>query len=242
MTQAKTGALARTKALLDLLATISVIAAGVAITWGVVSGRMSLGGRPVPQERSRPAAPLPSAPVPIDGAETRGSRNAKVAVIEFSEFECPFCGKFAKESWPVLQSQYVDSGKVLWAFRNLPLEKIHSHALRAAEAGACASEQGRFWQLHDILFDNQPRLDDEALKEYSNRAGLNATRILECLPTREARIRADIAMAEKLGVTGTPAFFLGTVEADGQVKIVDRISGAVPVSQFQASLDKLIRG
>ena len=107
-------------------------------------------GPPVP-----PAPPLPKDPVDLAGAILAGNPSAHVAMIEFSDFECAFCGRFTRDTEPTLWHEYVDSGQLLVAFRHLVLEERHPHALRAAEAGECANRQGQFWPMHDVLFHNQ---------------------------------------------------------------------------------------
>src|SRR5207247_8778213 len=97
-------------------------------------------------------------------------RAAKVAVIEYSDFQCPFCGRYAKESFPQITSDYVDTGKVKYVFHDLPLD-FHKYAFKAAEAAHCAGEQGKFWEMHGLLFQNQAALAPEQLGGYAKDLG-----------------------------------------------------------------------
>src|SRR6266849_1457871 len=104
---------------------------------------------------ARPAADaLPTAPINVTGEPFKGAANAKVALIEFSDFQCPFCGRYDKDTYPQLLKDYVDTGKVKYVWRDYPLD-FHRNAEKAAEAARCAGEQGRFWEMHDRLFANQ---------------------------------------------------------------------------------------
>lgn len=197
---------------------------------------------PVARQISPPraAAPMPKEPVSLSGAQISGSKNARVALIVYSDFQCPFCGKFARETLPTVEKQYVESGKVLLAFRQYPLP-IHNFAEKAAEASLCAARQGKFWQFHDDLFANQQTLDPGGLTERAQRLGLDSSTFQTCLNGEAAPIvQADVKGGPALGVSGTPTFLIGKLQSDGSVKVVDRFSGALPLSQFQAALDKVI--
>lgn len=241
----------RVKAALDMAASTAFIVVCAVVSWSVATGREGLGrtaeavpsraGQPGPQPGRPAVIPLPKDPVSLDGVATRGRQDAKVVVIEFSDFQCPFCGVFEQRSWPDLQQKYVASGKVLWAFRHLPLERLHQFAFRAAEAAECALGQGRFWEMHDKLFENQTKLDDPSLVGYAKAVGVDVSRFESCmLGSARAAIRTSLGIARVLGASGTPAFFFGTLEPDGRVKLVERISGAVPVAQFETILDRLL--
>lgn len=154
----------------DRLATWMVIVlCSVATFWlgqdmiaGGDSGARSAGtgsGAGQPAGRGgRPAPPLPAQPLSISDAVVKGSERAKVVLIAFSDFECPYCSRFAKDTLPVLDEKYVRTGRVRVAFRHLPIESIHPTAFKAAEASECAREQGRFWEMHDRLFDQFKQL------------------------------------------------------------------------------------
>lgn len=230
------------RSILDTTATLFVIAVCATMLWFMLSGRGSIGqsGRQdVPARRPEP--PLPSEPLSLDGATTLGNRTAKVAVIAFSEFQCPYCGVFARDTWPTLERSFVQSGKVLFAFRHLPLESIHPFAAQAAQAAECAGRQGKFWQMHDLLFKDQKRLDVPSLREHAKALGLAPSDFARCLDGEmTAKVQRDASTAKALGVSATPTFFIGSLQADGRVKVVQRLAGAQPLAQFTAALDKLL--
>jgi protein-disulfide isomerase len=163
-----------------------------------------------------------------------------VALIEFSDFQCPYCGKFAREILPELEKQYVSGGQVVMAFRQLPLPN-HQFAQKAAEAAECAGRQDRFWPMHDAMFQDQKQIDEAGLRQSAQRLGLDPRRFSDCLigETSE-RVKRDANEAKSLRVSGTPTFLFGYVQADGRVKVVKRFSGAQPVAQFRAALDPLL--
>jgi protein-disulfide isomerase len=234
----------RLQTVLDLLATVAFIAAAVAFVWTIATGRL----RPMPAEPVRAAAPparrleppLPAEPVSLTGAETKGSARARIALIEYSDFQCPFCGKFAKEVLPDIDREYVSTGRLLVAFRQLPLA-IHSLAEKAAEASECAARQGKFWPMHDWLFRETPRLEEPRLLDAARELSLDRDQFRTCLGGAELdQVRSDAALAKSLGIIGTPAFLAGVIQPDGRVKITKRLAGAQPYAQFKAVIESLI--
>jgi protein-disulfide isomerase len=185
--------------------------------------------------------PLPKEPISITGAAVRGSADAKIGFVIYSDFECPFCARFANDTWPALDSKYVATGKVRAAFRHLPIESIHPSAVKAAEATECAGKQGQFWPMHDILFKNSKGLAAGLLPGYAQQIQLDVAVFEACLKgATTAKVRADATSAAALGITGTPAFLLGTIEGDGKVKVTERIAGARPLTAFETAIDKLL--
>jgi protein-disulfide isomerase len=163
--------------------------------------------------------------VAADGP-SRGPNVAPVTLVEFSDFECPFCGKGRTIVEDVMKAY---PGKIRLVFRQFPLENLHPHAEKAAEASLCANEQGKFWQFHDKLFDNREKLAIEDLKGYAKALGLNTSKFDQCLDSGQftARVKADQEAGSKVGVSGTPAFFINGVN----------LSGAVPVEEFKQIID-----
>jgi protein-disulfide isomerase len=199
------------------------------------------GGGNAGSARSAPSPKPPTEPISLDGAEVSGKPDAKVALVVYSDFQCPYCGQFARNTLPTIQKQYVDSGKVLLAFRELPLD-IHPFAQKAAEGALCAGRQGKFWLFHDALFGDQQALDTPSLRGHAARLGLNAKAFDECLGGQTAAtVAADRRNAESFEISGTPTFFVGTIVAPGRVKVADRFSGALPIAQFQTRIDELLR-
>jgi protein-disulfide isomerase len=124
---------------------------------------------------------------------------------------------------------------------HFPMERIHSEALKAAEASECAGGQGRFWEMHESLFSDDRGLSPAALMERSAELGLDASRFEQCLNENETleRVRADQAEGRRLGVTGTPAFFIGTVGSDGSINVANRIRGAGSIDLFNDAVASL---
>jgi protein-disulfide isomerase len=145
--------------------------------------------------------------VKIAGAPSRGMANAAVTIVEFSDFECPFC----KQAHPILiQVLEKYRGKVNLVYRDFPLDMIHPQARRAAEAARCAHEQRKFWDYHDVLFTQAPRLAPDDLKRYAREVSLDADKFDACLSSgmHKAGVQRDIDEGTRLGVTGTPAFYI----------------------------------
>ena len=145
--------------------------------------------------------------VPVAGAPVRGAAEADVAIVEFSDFQCPFC-KQAHLTLSKVLERY--PGTVKLVYLDFPLEKIHPQARRAALAARCANDQGKFWEYHDVLFAQSPRLNLADLKRYAQQVGLDAAQFETCLSseTHKATVQKDLDEGKKLGVTSTPAFFI----------------------------------
>ena len=179
----------------------------------------------------------------VKGHPSRGSRNAKLTLVEFSDYQCPFCGRYFHETLPQIEQDYVKTGRVRYVFRNFPLEAIHKEAFKAAEAANCAGEQGRYWEMHDRLFANQQALAPAELPGHASTLGLDAPRFQQCLDGAKyaAAIRQDMSEAQEAGVRGTPSFFIGLTGSDGsRVKTLKRITGAVPYATFKEAFDSLL--
>ena len=142
----------------------------------------------------------------IDGAPSRGRTDAALTLVEFSDFQCPTSGRYAHEVFDRVQRDYVDSGKVRYVFHNFPLAR-HPHALKAAEAAQCASEQGRFWELRSILFANQQGLGEPDLLKHALAAGVETGAFVRCFNGQaEPTVRRQLDAAARAGVTGRRRF------------------------------------
>ena len=184
-----------------------------------------------------------NAVVNIAGEPVKGNKDARLTLIEFSEYQCPFCSRHVQNTYPQLDKEYVQTGKVKYVFRDLPLESIHKNAFKAGEAAHCAEEQGKFWPMHDRLFANQKTLEAAKLADHATAIGLDAKKFQACLDggKYEAEIRKDIADAERLGVSATPTTLIAVSQPnDPNVKVVKVIRGAQNFAVFKASLDELL--
>jgi protein-disulfide isomerase len=200
-------------------------------------------GRRTADTNTRGYLPVPEAPIPLQGAILRGNPQALIAVVAFFDFECSYCAKFARETWPPLLAKYVGPGIVLWAVRHFPIEAIHRDAVLAAAAGECARRQDRFWEFHDALFKDPSRLDRPALIDHAARINVDMPSFARCLDgdATEA-VRRDILLAESLVVSGTPTFFLGRLGPGGAVTVTSRIDGFRPVTAFETHIQELLDG
>jgi len=159
-----------------------------------------------------------------------GPEDAAVVVQEFADFQCPYCGKFALQTYPQIKEAYGD--KIRFVFRDFPLSSIHGSAQKAAEAGQCAQDQGLFWEFHDLLFENQSAISESDLRGYAQEVGADVNKFNDCLDSgRNAReVLADMQDGAKAGVTGTPAFLINDL----------LLSGAQPFAQFQQAIDQAL--
>ncbi len=189
----------------------------------------------------------PPAPVyPPAGADDDmflGLKDAPVTIVEFSDYECPFCERFHTSTFPSIKKDYIDTGKVRFVYRDFPLS-FHPAAYPAAIAVECAHAQGNnyAWKLHDQIFANQSDLGidtDDTLKDWAHAiAGLDDAAFDTCYDDQETadEIDDDIAAAEESGINGTPGFWLFNAQGESV-----QISGAVPYNQFQAAIDTLLQ-
>jgi protein-disulfide isomerase len=221
------------RAALDVIATIvMVIAAGVVI-WTALAKQDAAAP-------ARPPLPVPTEPLALDSVPTLGSQRARVAMLIFSDFECPFCARLAVEVMPVLKREYADTGKARFAFRHLPLP-AHSRATRAAESAECARRQGRFWAMHDSLFEPPMRLGEPELATHARKAGLDLGEFDRCMTGAAAsHVAADLSIAQDLGLMVTPTVIIGVVGEDGTVQALEVITGARPAKEFRSALDRAL--
>jgi len=168
--------------------------------------------------------PQPRIQVAAEGP-TRGPKDAPVTIVEFSDFECPYCGA-AHDTVEQVMSTY--AGKVRLVYRQFPLS-FHPHAAKAAEASLCAADQGKFWEYHEALFKNQKKLDLPDLKAHASEVGLDANKFGQCLESGDKKkaVDADQQAGLAAGVGGTPAFFINGIF----------LNGAQPLDEFKKVID-----
>jgi protein-disulfide isomerase len=227
---------AKWRSILETLTLLAMISASGVLSWAALHNS---GGR---EGGKRPSLSVPSKPVSIAGAPVMGNAAAQLVLVEFSDFQCPFCGRFARETLADIERDFVKTGQVRVAFRNLPLA-IHSFAEPAAKAALCADRQAQFWPMHDRLFQTPPKLDDISVREHARALGLDLDRFDACVHSDDARerVEADAALAKSLGVLGTPSFLVGVPVSGDTIKGVEWIGGSLPYDEFKKVLVKSLR-
>lgn len=180
----------------------------------------------------------------LSGAPSMGDPKAGIVLIEFSDYQCPYCMDYFSGTYRKVIDEYVKVGKLRYVVRDFPGESIHPNALKAAEAARCAAEQGKFWEMHDSLFTNQRNLPTTGITDSAKTAGLDLAVLQTCLDSGKhtAGIRKDEEETVRLGVKGTPAFFIGTPDPanPSKVKLVTALIGAQPLQAFQKVIDSLL--
>ncbi len=216
----------------------------------IIIAALILGGALIYSTSVRQAATPPSTPTPLvtstatsqattlspsrnfdlSGKTLRGSVNAQITVIEFGDFQCPFCGS-VKPTVDKLLSDY--QNKIKFYYFHFPLD-FHEFAQKSAEASECAGAQGKFWEYHDVLFENQNALDVASLKNYAKQLGLDSGKFDSCLDSGSmaGKVRADMQQGITVGVSGTPSFFINGVQ----------VCGAQPYAAFKQVVDALLAG
>jgi protein-disulfide isomerase len=181
--------------------------------------------------------------VSLEGAELRGDSRAPVVIIEWSDYQCPYCGRAERDVLPTVDQNYIKTGKAQLAFRHLPLKQLHPRAEPAAQAALCAGDQGRFWDMHAALFGDQANLDDHSLLARAHRLSLDEAKFASCASGGEdPRISRDIEVANTLRLTSTPTFLIGLRQPDGKVSISGVLPGARSATDFATLIDALITG
>lgn len=179
--------------------------------------------------------------ISADDDPIRGSKDAPITIIEFSDFQCPFCARFHVQTLPLLLENYIDTGKAKLVYRDFPIQSIHPNAMAASVAAECADDQGKYWQYHDTLFENQNQWSKLETSEavilfvqYTEALELNQEQFNSCLTSGKyiEEIRNDLDDGRNYGVTGTPGFFIGNDEL-GFIEV----KGAQPFENFQKVLD-----
>lgn len=190
----------------------------------------------------RPSAPPPPESVELDENRAMGSADATIAIVEFSDFQCPYCERFFTQTLPKLEENYIDTGKVRFYFRDFPLTQIHPQAKAAAIAANCAGRQGAYWKMHNALFSNQSELGAALYQRLAQELSLDVPTFEACLaePAVSQKVDQDLAYGQKLTVQGTPHYFVGKVQ-DGQIVNVLRVNGAQPYELFAKVLDSLLQ-
>ncbi len=179
----------------------------------------------------------------LDGAPSIGDANARVAVVEFGDYRCPYCGRHANQVLPEIVANYVNTGKIRYFFKDTPVEAIHPGAFKAAESALCAGEQESYWEMHDLLFKNQQALGITELAAQARALNLDVPKFQQCLDSDRyaAQIRKSLEEAVKAGARGTPTFIVAVWDPEKRGKTaVTTFSGFKPYSVFRQVLDQLL--
>lgn len=212
-------------------------------------------GQPILTANNGNNAPTQPAPegngapvkVSIDDDPVLGNKNAQVTLIDFSDYECPFCKKYFTDTYPQLKKDYIDTGKVKMIFRDLPLS-FHQNAAKEAEAAECARKQGGdavYYKYHDQIFmktsSNGTGLALDQLPTIAKDLSLNVNQFQVCLDSGEfkAEVDKDLTDAAQVGATGTPTFFIGKSTGTGEIEGI-KVVGAQPYSTFKVIIDELL--
>jgi protein-disulfide isomerase len=188
-------------------------------------------------QAAQPQPPSGPVDIPIDGAYAVGDPNAPITIIEYTDYQCPFCSRHFEQTYPQLKENYIDTGVVYYVFKDFPLTQIHPQAVLAASAARCAGEQDAYVAMHDMLFATQVEWNgrsdaDTLFNQYAAEMGLDEVQFATCLAegTYEEAINADLNEGISYGVSGTPAFFL-----NGYF-----LSGAQPYATFVDAIEFLL--
>ena len=180
----------------------------------------------------------------VAGAPYKGQVDAPVTLIEYSDYQCPFCARNYREVLPLLEKEYIETGKVKFVMRENPIPQLHKNAMNASMAALCAGDQGKYWEMHNVMFDNQRQLDVDNLKSFASDLGLDAAVFNECLDSKkhEKQVQNDMADSNELGMSGTPGFLLGLTDAENpeNVNLTVYIKGAKSIENFRASINSLL--
>jgi len=178
--------------------------------------------------------------VSINAGASLGKNDAPLVLVEFTDYQCPFCKRFYDNTFPELKKQYIDSGKLRFISRNLPL-KFHKNAESAALAAACANDQNKYWKMRKFLFSDPNKLEPDNITIYAKQSGLNMESFNTCMTKRlhSQTIQKDIAAARAVGVSGTPSFVLA--KNDGDIVEGEKIIGAQPFSILNDKIQRLLK-
>ncbi|HZU26566.1 MAG TPA: thioredoxin domain-containing protein [Bryobacteraceae bacterium] len=192
------------------------------------------------QQAKAPAAPQQEQPqrakLNLDGFQMLGNKSAPLTIVEFTDYQCPFCQRFHTATFPELKKNYIDTGKVRFYSRDLPLDSIHANAMRAAEAGRCAADQGKFWELRNVMGSNPDKLDLEHLVGFATDLKMDGAAFRACVSGGKYKeaVQSDVVEAMKIGANGTPTFVVGKSTEDGVDGEI--MVGAMPYVMFEDKL------
>lgn len=209
----------------------AIVAAGLLIAGAVLYSSSPREELPPSAKTANVAQNVPSNLA--DDDPILGDPNAPVTMVEFGDYQCPFCKRFFETTEKEIIEKYVKTGKVKFVYRDFPLTSIHDMAQKSAEASECADEQGQFWRYHDILYKNQETMSEPNFKLWAGQLGLNQKQFDSCLDSGKylEEVEKDFADGQAAGVNGTPASFI-----NGRL-----VAGALPFAQFEQIIEQELR-
>lgn len=201
--------------------------------------RLLLERQQLPPQAAQQAAPLPVSDMvrlKLGTEIALGRADAPVTIVEFNDLQCPFCNRFQEGAFVEIKKQYIDTGKVRFINRDMPLEALHPQAMRAAQAARCAGDQGKYWEVAQKIIGNNAALSAEAIDQFARDSGIDPALYKSCIASDRhlEAIRESAASGRAIGISGTPSFVVGRVTGDtldGQ-----RMVGAMPFSSFDAAI------
>jgi protein-disulfide isomerase len=200
------------------------------------------GAKPQVQAAARPQ--FEPKDVSIAGAPFLGKADAKVTLVEYSDYQCPFCSRHYSNTMPDILKNYVDTGKVKFVMREFPLGSLHPRAMAASLAALCARDQDKYWEMQDILFKNQRQMDDEQIKSYSETIGLNVDTFVACMDQGKysEQVTNDLKEGRDLGISGTPSFAVGLTDPNdsNKLKVSEVLRGARSYDSFVTAIEALL--
>jgi protein-disulfide isomerase len=195
------------------------------------------------EKQGRAAAPQEEQPTrakisDLSGVSMLGKKDAPITIVEYTDYQCPFCQRFHVTAFPEIKRNYIDTGKVRFYSKDLPLD-FHPNAMRAAQAARCAGEQNKFWELRDVMGQNPDKLDLEHIVGFADGLKIDSKALRACVDSGKYKdqVQSDVLEAMKVGANGTPTFVVGKSAGNG----VDGelVLGAIPYAQFDDKLKSL---
>lgn len=185
--------------------------------------------------------PTVAAEVRVSGKPSLGRQDAPVTMVEFSDYQCPFCKRHVVTVSPILKKDYIDTGKLRHVFRDFPIASLHPQAKKAHEAAHCAGEQNRYWEMHDTLFENPRDFSLPALKQLAQKIGLQSEPFDRCLESGKyaPEVEKEIVEGTEAGVRGTPSFFIGST-GSGERITGTMVTGAQPLARFKQIIESVL--
>ena len=215
------------RSLVDGVTTVAILVAAAAVVHSLYFKK--------PERRAE--LPIPKEPIDVTGTQSVGKKTAPIGIILITDFQCPYCGVFARDTLPSLERSHIETGRAFLVFKHLPIKRIHPLAEEAAAIFECSGEE-RFREVHDAFFSNQEKLNEELLLALAVQTGAQRHQIVGCLESIGRRtIKENVDWARSLGVRSTPSFLIGLRQADGRVKVTRTAQGALSAGELSAMID-----